>query len=48
MILEILLNPTQTWSIICVRVNKPMFKSRERGDENYSLDCSLEMSIKLR
>jgi hypothetical protein len=46
-ILQILLKTTQTWSIIWVRVNKSKFESRKKGDENSSLDCSLEISIKL-
>jgi hypothetical protein len=45
--LQILLKTTQTWSIIWVRVNKTKFESREKGDENSSLDGSLEISIKL-
>jgi hypothetical protein len=46
-ILQILIKTTQTWSIIWVRVNKTKFESREKGDENSSLDGSLEISIKL-
>jgi hypothetical protein len=38
-ILQILLKTTQTWSIIWVRVNKTKFESREKRDENSSLDC---------
>jgi hypothetical protein len=47
-ILQFLLKTTQTWSIIWVSVNKTKFESREKGDENSSLNFSLEMSIKLR
>jgi hypothetical protein len=46
-ILQILIKTTQTWSIIWVRINKTKFESREKGDENSSLDGSLEISIKL-
>ena len=47
MILQILLKTTQTWSIIWVTANKTKFESREKGDENSSLDYSLRMRIKL-
>jgi hypothetical protein len=42
-----LLKTTQTLSIIWVKLNKTKFESIEKRDENSSLDCSLEMSIKL-
>jgi hypothetical protein len=46
-ILQILLKIEQTWSIIWVSVNKIKFESREKGDDDSSLDFSLETSIKL-